>query len=72
MVASLAILLWPFLPFSAEAFWAQLGLQGSPADFGWKSAGSLNVKPGQTIAEPSPMFRKVEEEDLKAAEALVR
>lgn len=72
MVASLSILLWPFLPFSSEAFWTQLGLPGNPSEAGWESAKSLNVKAGQKIAEPSPVFKKVEEKDLKAAEKLIR
>jgi methionyl-tRNA synthetase len=71
MVASLAILLWPFLPFSSDAFWIQLGLKGSPREIGWQAAKQLNVKSGHKIEEPSPVYRKVEERNLEAAEKLI-
>jgi len=71
MVASLAILLWPFLPFSSETFWSQLGLKGTLKEAGWQAAKRLNIEAGQRIGEPSPVFRKVEEKDLEAAEKLI-
>jgi methionyl-tRNA synthetase len=71
MVASLAVLLRPFLPFSSDAFWSQLGLRGSPEDAGWEAARRLNVKASQKIGNPSPVFRKVEEKDLEAAGKLL-
>ena len=69
-VASLAILLWPFLPFSSETIWKQLGLGGGPLGVGWKAAKTPRVAAGQKIAEISPIFRKVEPGDVAAAEAL--
>jgi methionyl-tRNA synthetase len=50
----LAVLLWPFLPASAERIYAQLGLSGAPschADAAWSG-----LKTGHAIGEPAPLF----------------
>lgn len=50
----LAVLLWPFLPSTAEKIYAQLGLPGSPdklSDAVWGKLAS-----GHTIGEPAPLF----------------
>ena len=70
-LASLAVLLYPFLPFSAEACWSQLALDGSPKQAGWDSATRLNVKAGQKIGAVVPLFRKVEDDDVAKAEKLL-
>jgi methionyl-tRNA synthetase len=70
-VASLAILLNPFLPFTSKTLWGQLGLDAGPEKLGWDAARQLNVKAGQRLGEPSPLFKKVEEEDIREAEKLL-
>ncbi len=72
LVASLAILLHPFLPFSSDELWAQLGLSGGPGVAGWDAAKTLNVRAGQKIGEPAPVFRKVEDGALEEAEKLLQ
>jgi len=69
-VASLALLLRPFLPFTAEATWAQLGLSDE-SGLKWESAQELNLKPLHSIGEPKPLFRKIEEKDIEQAEKLL-
>jgi methionyl-tRNA synthetase len=64
LVAGLATLLYPFLPFSSEEVWAQLGFGRPVWKDGWASASELRVEPGKKINEPKPVFRKIEEEDL--------
>lgn len=71
-VASLAVLLSPFLPFSAETCWSQLGLEGGAGQAGWDSALRLNVRPGHAIGNVAPLFRKVEDDDVEKAERLLR
>ena len=71
LVASMAILLHPFLPFTSKTIWFQLGLSGGPERSDWNSARELNVKPGQRVAEPRPLFRKIEEKDILEAEKLL-
>jgi methionyl-tRNA synthetase len=64
LVAGLATLLNPFLPFSSEEFWAQLGFDRPLGEGGWTSASELRVRAGQKIGEPKPVFKKIEEKDL--------
>jgi methionyl-tRNA synthetase len=71
LVAGLSILLYPFLPFSSEALWRQLGLTTPITQSGWKAARELNIIPGHTLGEPSVLFRKVEEKELEEVEKLL-
>lgn len=71
LVASLAVLLYPFLPFSSESCWSQLALEGGPGQAGWDSAARLGVKPGHKIGSVAPLFKKVEDEDVAKAEKLL-
>ncbi len=71
LVAGLAVLLHPFLPFSSEEIWAQLGFKEPLAERGWDSAAGLTVPAGQRIGEPRPVYRKVEESDLGKVKVLL-
>jgi len=50
----ISVLLWPFLPTSATRIYEQLGLTGSPNNFGAATWGGL--KQGHTIGTPAPLF----------------
>ncbi len=50
----LAVLLWPFIPTTAEKIYAQLGLSGSPANLA--AAGWGGLRAGDVIGEPAPLF----------------
>jgi methionyl-tRNA synthetase len=71
LVSGLATLLSPFLPFSAREIWSQLGFDGPLDEVGWDSAATLRVEPGKRIGEPAPVFRKVEEAELKGIRVLL-
>jgi len=58
-VKSLAILMEPFIPFSAEKLWNMLNMEGSVHNANWNEAGKLNLKPGHKIKKPKPLFRKL-------------
>ena len=64
-VRSLAILLEPYLPFSAETLWQQLNLDDSVHKQSWDSASKLAIKSGHKINKPKILFRKVESEEIK-------
>ena len=64
LVAGLATLLYPFLPFSSKEVWTQLGFQRDIEKDMWASVAGLRVKAGQRIGQPKPIFARVEEEDL--------
>jgi len=58
-VRSLAILIEPYLPLSAENLWRQLNLKSSVHTQNWSSAGGLALKGGHEISEPKVLFGKV-------------
>lgn len=58
LVRSIGILISPFLPETARGIREQLNLDaGKTQD--WWVAGELGLKPGHTIAKPTPLFHKV-------------
>jgi methionyl-tRNA synthetase len=50
----LAVLLWPFIPGTANKIYAQLGLAGEPSEFSAAAWGG--VKAGHAIGDPAPLF----------------
>jgi methionyl-tRNA synthetase len=71
LVAALALLLYPFLPFSSAEVWLQLGFREPLTSYGWDSLSKLNVKAGQRLGELKPLFKKVEETEIEEAEKLL-
>ncbi|MDA4120639.1 MAG: methionine--tRNA ligase [Thaumarchaeota archaeon] len=71
LVAGLATLLSPFLPFTSEEIWIQLGFEGPIAKRGWDSASKLRVEAGRKLREPKPLFKKVEDADLNSVSVLL-
>ena len=65
-VRSLAILLEPFIPSSAERMWAQLKLRGSVHSQTWESANNIKaVAPGHELGKVEPIFRKIETKEIE-------
>lgn len=64
-VRSLAVAVCPFLPESSARMWGQLGLDGSPEDSAWDSASDVLIKPGHRIGAVSPLFARVEDDEIK-------
>jgi len=64
-VHSLAVLLEPYTPFSAEKLWQQLNLQGSVHKQDWSSASQLRIDGRHQINEAKVMFRKIPDEDIE-------
>ncbi len=63
---SLAILMEPFMPFTAEKLWSQLlNLKGSVHSENWFSALESKVEPGHVIGKPKLLFRKVDIKELQ-------
>ncbi len=71
LVAGLATLLSPFLPFSSKEIWDQLGFGETLESQGWDSASKLRVEPGRKIGAPKPVYRKVEDSDLGKVRVLL-
>jgi methionyl-tRNA synthetase len=64
-VRTMAILLEPFIPFSCEKIWAQLGLKGSVHDQDWDSAHDQTIAAGHQIGKVEPIFRKIEAKEIE-------
>lgn len=64
-VKSLAILLEPFLPFSAQKLWNQLKIKKSLYEQGWDSISKTLIEPDHNINKPEILFKKIEEEEIK-------
>jgi methionyl-tRNA synthetase len=56
---ALAVMSFPFLPFSSENIWAQLKMDGTIPEVGWKGIG-LPLKEGVKMEKPVPQFAKIE------------
>ena len=61
---SMAIALFPFIPESSQKIWDQIGLGGKVNDNQWSSISDIGVKSGHILGEVSPLFVKVEDEDI--------
>jgi len=64
-VRSLAVLIEPFIPSSAEALWELLGLKGSVHAQGWSSVSSLQITSGHEIKKPKVLFRRIEDSEIE-------
>jgi len=62
---SMSIALFPFIPEAAQKIWAQLGLDGKVNENKWSSLSQLEIRPGHNLGEVSPLFSKVEREDIE-------
>ena len=59
--------LYPFLPFSSQKLHGMLGLSGDIEDSGWRWDES-ELRPGQTLQRPTPLFQKLDENVIAAEE----
>jgi methionyl-tRNA synthetase len=64
-VRTLAILLEPYIPFSAEKLWQQLNQPGSVHQQDWNSASECLIESGHPINEPKALFQKIQDEDIE-------
>ena len=64
-VRSLAVLLEPYIPSSAENLWHQLNLDGSVHKQDWDTAGELRISGGHRINKPEVLFEKVADEEIE-------
>ena len=66
---SIAIALVPFLPDSAEKIWNQLNLKDKAYNQKWNSISDLEIKTNHKLGAVSPLFKKVEESEIKLHKA---
>ncbi|MGH1366326.1 MAG: methionine--tRNA ligase [Calditrichia bacterium] len=63
---ALAVLMSPFIPFSAEKIWQMLQLEGKAADAEWESVAERHIQPGHKIGELVILFQKLEDNVIDA------
>lgn len=59
MCKALAVLGYPFMPFSSERIWKGLGMDGSVETAGWKGL-AAPLEEGVAMEKPAPLFAKVD------------
>lgn len=62
---TLATLIEPYLPYTAERIWNQLNLKGSVHKTNLEKAKELSIEPGHKITEPKLLFEKIKKKKLK-------
>jgi methionyl-tRNA synthetase len=63
---SLAVLMEPVLPFSAERLWRMLNAPGSHRDRKWHEAGNLRLPDGHPLGSREILFGKIESDVIEA------
>jgi methionyl-tRNA synthetase len=66
ILKTIAPLLWPFVPASAERLWAMLGMGSSVRKVSWDTAGSKPIPAGHAIGDPQILFQKIDPEVIEA------
>jgi methionyl-tRNA synthetase len=64
-VRSLATLLEPYTPFSAERLIQQLNLEGTANKQSWDAASQITIRSGHQINQPSVLFERIQDKDIE-------
>jgi len=64
-IKNLALLASPIIPNSAQKIWELMGYKTELAKGSWKKIHETSVPVGQHLAEPTPLFRKVEDAEVE-------
>jgi methionyl-tRNA synthetase len=58
-------MLEPFIPFSCEKIWCQLGMTDSIHLQPWSSASQMRISAGHSLGNVEPIFSKIEREIIE-------
>jgi len=61
LLLALAVLMDPFMPFSAERLWKMLNAPGSHRDTRWQDIAALRLPEGLPLGQREILFRKIED-----------
>jgi methionyl-tRNA synthetase len=64
--AALAVLMEPFLPFSAEKLWRMLNMPGSHRDHRWNQISLLRLPDEHLLGKREILFEKIEDDIIEA------
>ena len=63
---AMAIILYPFIPVSAEKIWRQLGYYDELSKQNWYAASEMTIEKGHALSQSiEPIFKKIEKEDIE-------
>ena len=63
---AMAIILYPFIPVSAEKIWRQLGYCDELSKQNWYAASEMTIEKGHVLSQSiEPIFKKIEKEDIE-------
>jgi len=62
---ALAVVMSPFLPFSAQKIWEMLNLQGDVEEQNWSKIGERSLVPDDTLNKAQVLFPKIEDEIIE-------
>lgn len=65
LVRSLAVVFSPVIPFSSDAVWGMLALQGKVTDELWEKAGEQQLVAGNTLGQAEILFTKIEDSTIE-------
>lgn len=65
VVRSLAILMEPLVPFTANRIWSMLNEQGTIRDAGWESAADLRLPDGHKLGTYDILVNKIEDKQIE-------
>jgi methionyl-tRNA synthetase len=66
LAAALAVLMEPFLPFSAARLWKMLNAPGSHRDQRWERISAFRLPDGYPLGEREILFKKIEDDVITA------
>jgi methionyl-tRNA synthetase len=64
-IKNLALVASPIIPSAAQKIWAMLGNQTALAKGSWKTIHETKIAPGTPLADPVPLFRKIEDAEIE-------
>jgi methionyl-tRNA synthetase len=64
-VRSVAVIVNPFIPFSSQRIWNQLGMPDNIHQQSWDSASSILIQPGQLLGKAEPLFIKIDKKTIE-------
>ena len=72
LLASLAVIMEPFMPFSAEKLWNMLNAPDSHRQQRWDSISNLRLVDGHPLGKREILFEKIEDEIIEEQIAKLR
>ena len=63
---ALAVTSYPIIPDAAEKLWRMLGYECSVSELNWAAALKDEMPVGRDLPEPAILFRKIEDDEIKA------